>query len=184
MAQPDSAKRPWAATRRGLVSTARLHRGGVLPGSLRRHRMRCGKPGCACKADPPALHDTLHPVDPDRRWKTVTRFLSQDQLNRYQPWFDNARRVKELVAKLEVVSVQALESEVRRAATTSDAARHRSPAVPGYSAAGGANPGSPGAATTRRRSTDGRAKHLLRARLHPGALGPFKGAAPNCYGRV
>ena len=31
------------------------------------------------------------------------------QLTRYQPWFDNARRLKDLVAKLEIASVHAVE---------------------------------------------------------------------------
>ena len=43
--------------------------------------------------------------------KTVTRFLSRDELARYQAWFDNARRLRELVAKLEIASVHALEAE-------------------------------------------------------------------------
>jgi hypothetical protein len=41
--------------------------------------------------------------------KTVTKFLSQDQLARYQPWFNNARRLKELIAMLQIASVHAVE---------------------------------------------------------------------------
>ena len=33
----------------------------------------------------------------------------ESQLTRYQPWFDNARRLKDLVAKLEIASVHAVE---------------------------------------------------------------------------
>ena len=40
----------------------------------------------------------------------MTRLLTQEQLDRYRPWFDNARRLKDLVAKLETASVQAFES--------------------------------------------------------------------------
>lgn len=40
-------------------------------------------------------------------------------IERYQPWFDNARRLKELVAKLEIASVHALETEDRQARTAS-----------------------------------------------------------------
>jgi hypothetical protein len=36
--------------------------------------------------------------------KTVTRNLSDDQLQRYQDWFDNDRRLKALVAELEELS--------------------------------------------------------------------------------
>lgn len=109
-------KRPWAATRRGLAGElGRIE--GALPGSVVARRMRCGKSVCACKGDPPALHGPYIQWTRSVDGKTVTRYLSQDQLDRYQPWFDNARRLKELVAKLEIVSVHALESEDRRAGT-------------------------------------------------------------------
>jgi len=36
--------------------------GYCLPGSVTERQLRCGKPGCACKADPPALHG------PYRQW--------------------------------------------------------------------------------------------------------------------
>jgi hypothetical protein len=48
----------------------------------------------------------------------VTRFLTQDELTRYQSWFDNARRIKQLVAKLEIASVHALEAERHHPRTT------------------------------------------------------------------
>jgi hypothetical protein len=117
MAAPNPDKRPWAATRRGLAEElGRIE--GVLPGSVVLRHMRCGKSRCACKADPPALHGPYIQWTRTVDGKTVTRFLSQEQLARYQPWFDNARRLKELVAKLEIVSVHAVESEDRRARTT------------------------------------------------------------------
>jgi hypothetical protein len=31
----------------------------------------------------------------------VTRTLTQEQASRYQPWFDNARRLRELITELE-----------------------------------------------------------------------------------
>ena len=117
MPKPHPDKRPWAATRRGLA-TDLAQIDGVLPGSVVVRQMRCGKPGCACKADPPRLHGPYIQWTRTVDGKTVTRFLSQEQLARYQPWFDNARRLKELVAKLEIVSVHTLESEDRRARTT------------------------------------------------------------------
>jgi hypothetical protein len=40
---------------------ARLGRAGfALPGTLLERTMRCGKPNCACKADPPRLHGPYH----------------------------------------------------------------------------------------------------------------------------
>ncbi len=117
MAEPDPLNMPWAATRRGLAAELGAI-DGVLPGSVVVRHMRCGKPGCACKADPPALHGPYIQWTRTVDGKTVTRFLSEEQLARYQPWFDNARRLKELVAKLEIASVHAIESEDRRARTT------------------------------------------------------------------
>jgi hypothetical protein len=36
-----------------------------------------------------------------------TRLLTEDQLARHQPWFDNARRLKDLILKLEAASLAA-----------------------------------------------------------------------------
>jgi len=50
--------------------------------------MRCGKPTCACRDDPPSLHGPYIQWTRTLNGKTVTRYLSEDQLARYQPWFD------------------------------------------------------------------------------------------------
>jgi len=128
MPKSNSEKRPWAATRRGLAEElGRID--GVLPGSVVVRRMRCGKAACACKGDPPALHGPYIQWTRTVDGKTVTRFLSEEQLARYQPWFDNARRVKELVAMMEVTSVHAFEAErqLQRAAVAKAPARQPRP---------------------------------------------------------
>ncbi len=102
------ANLPWQATRRGIAE-AMAEIDGALPGSVVVRQMRCGKTGCACKADPPALHGPYIQWTRTVDGKTVTKFLSQDQLARYQPWFDNARRLKELIAMLQIASVHAVE---------------------------------------------------------------------------
>ena len=38
------------------------------------------------------------------------RWVNQEQLERYQPWFENAHRLKDLVTKLKIASLQALEA--------------------------------------------------------------------------
>lgn len=112
MPKPTPDPKPWAATRQALAAElAQID--GVLPGSVVERHMRCGKPNCACKADPPALHGPYIQWTRTVAGKTMTRFLSEDELARYQPWFDNARYLKELVAKLEIASVHALEAERR-----------------------------------------------------------------------
>lgn len=81
--------------------------GYALPGTLASRYMRCGKPNCRCKAEPSVPHG------PYRHWtrtvagKTVTRTLTAEQAERYQPWFDNARRLRGLLAELETRSLRA-----------------------------------------------------------------------------
>ncbi len=124
---PDmKAKRPWEATRQGLAGElAKID--GVLPGSVVVRSMRCGKPACACGNDPAALHGPYIQWTRTVEGKTVTRYLSEDQLARYQSWFDNARRLKEIVAKLEIASLHALEQAERPAARTPRAPRRHYP---------------------------------------------------------
>ncbi len=122
---------PWEATRRALADELAAI-DGVLPGSVVLRQMRCGKPGCACKHDLPSLHGPYIQWTRTVHGKTVTRYLSQDQLARYQQWFDNARRLKEIIAKLEIASLHAVEqSEAARAPSadppTPNASRRRPP---------------------------------------------------------
>jgi hypothetical protein len=79
--------------------------GYCLPGSVVDRTSRCGNPNCRCHTDPDYRHG------PYRSWtrkvagKTVTRNLNDDQLQRYQNWFDNDRRLKALVSELEELSI-------------------------------------------------------------------------------
>ena len=81
----------------------------ALPGSLAFRLMPCGKSNCSCKADPPKLHG------PYARWtrtvagRTLTRTLNAEQAARYQPWFDNAIRLRALLADLEARSLAAID---------------------------------------------------------------------------
>lgn len=100
---------PFAATRKALAE-ALAEIDGLLPGSVVARQVRCGKPNCACKADPPRLHGPYTQWTRTVGGKTVTKILTKEQLARYQPWFDNSRRLKDLVAKLEVVSLQAVKT--------------------------------------------------------------------------
>jgi hypothetical protein len=83
--------------------------GPCLPGSLVERTTRCGSPRCPCKDDPARLHG------PYPSWirkvgdRTVTRTLSREQAERYQPMFENSRRLRELVTELETVTAQQIE---------------------------------------------------------------------------
>ncbi len=79
----------------------------ALPGTLSRRLMRCGKDNCRCKADPPALHGPYLHWTRTIAGKTVPRTLTEEQAARYQAWFDNARRLRELIADVEARSLTA-----------------------------------------------------------------------------
>jgi hypothetical protein len=100
---------PFASTRRALAD-ALSKIDGVLPGSVVVRHIRCGKHSCACWADPPRPHGPYIQWTRTVNGKTVTRLLSEEQLARYQPWFDNRKRLKDLVAKLEIASLHALDA--------------------------------------------------------------------------
>jgi hypothetical protein len=79
--------------------------GFCLPGSLSTRQMRCGKPGCRCKADPPQLHGPYTYWTRTVAGRTVAQLLSTEQLARYQPWIENNRRLHQLVKELEALAV-------------------------------------------------------------------------------
>jgi hypothetical protein len=103
MPAPDdrSADQARAAIQAALASI-----GFCLPGSIVIRRTRCGKPACACKADPPALHGPYIQWTRTVKGKTVTRILTPAQYDAYAPWFASARRLRALAAELEAVSLQ------------------------------------------------------------------------------
>ncbi len=79
----------------------------ALPGTLARRFMRCGKTNCRCKAEPPVLHGPYWHWTRTIAGKTHSRSLTEEQAQRYQPWFDNARRLRELLTDIETRSLQA-----------------------------------------------------------------------------
>ena len=84
MPAPDdrSADQARAAIQAALASI-----GFTLPGSIVIRHTRCGKPRCACKAGPPALHGPYIQWTRTVRGKTVTRILTLAQYDAYAPWF-------------------------------------------------------------------------------------------------
>ena len=85
----------------------------ALPGTVADRLTRCGHPGCRCHADPPQMHGPYHQWTRKKDGKTATRILSDDQLADYAPWFDNHRRIRELVAELEALSLDIAENDPR-----------------------------------------------------------------------
>jgi hypothetical protein len=79
--------------------------GLALPGTLLQRRARCGKPGCRCHADPPALHGPYWQWTRKVGGKTITRLVPDHQLADYRQWIDNDRRLRALVAELETLTL-------------------------------------------------------------------------------
>jgi hypothetical protein len=110
---PTRAQRAQAA-RLAAELTARLADVSfALPGTLADRLTRCGHPGCRCHADPPRLHGPYHQWTRKKDGKTATRILTDDQLADYQPWFDNHRRLRELITELETLSLDIAEADPR-----------------------------------------------------------------------
>ena len=87
--------------------------GVCLPGSVVVRTGRCGKASCSCRDDPPRLHGPFRSWTRKLAGKTVTRLLSEEQLEDYQVYFDNHRRLKELVHELENLSLSIVDADPR-----------------------------------------------------------------------
>jgi hypothetical protein len=87
--------------------------GFALPGTLADRMTRCGRANCRCHASPPRLHGPYHQWTRKKNGKTATRILTDDQLADYGPWFDNHRRLRELITELETLSLAIAEADPR-----------------------------------------------------------------------
>jgi hypothetical protein len=86
----------------------------ALPGTVAGRLTRCGYPGCRCRADPPQPHGPYHQWTRKKNGRTATKILSDEQLADYGPWFDNHKRIRELLAELEELSLDIAENDPRR----------------------------------------------------------------------
>jgi hypothetical protein len=94
--------------RRGLLVGIQLglHLGEGLLGDDLRHR---DFDPCRCHADPPRLHGPYAEWTRKIGGKTVTRRLTPAELTEYQPLFDNARKLRALLAELQDLTLQIIE---------------------------------------------------------------------------
>jgi len=100
-----------AALRRLRQSLADV--GLALPGSVVVRSYRCGKANCACHAEPPRLHGPYIQWSRTVGGKTLHRRMSEEQLADYQEYFDNARKLKALVAEIEALALTIVEEDAR-----------------------------------------------------------------------
>ncbi len=102
--QLDQATKTEVA-RLGKEIAAAARAGLALPGTLTHRHTRCGRSGCRCVADPPVLHGPYWSWTRKVDNKTVTRYLSDDEVGDYAAFFDNAKRLRALLAELEALSL-------------------------------------------------------------------------------
>ncbi len=88
--------------------------GPALPGTLTVRSYACGKPNCRCHADPPALHGPYAEWTRKIGGKTLTRRLTDAELADWQPLFDNARKIRALLAELQELTLGIVEASPAR----------------------------------------------------------------------
>ena len=88
--------------------------GPALPGTLIVRAHACGKPNCRCHADPPRLHGPYAEWTRKIGGKTVTRRLTPAELAEYRPLFDNAKKLRALLAELQDLTLQIIETDGRQ----------------------------------------------------------------------
>ena len=114
---------PTAAQRaaRDRIAAGLAAAGYALPGTLTVRAYACGKPGCRCHADPPRLHGPYAEWTRKIGGKTTTRRLTGAELAEYQPLFDNAKKLRALLAELQDLTLEI---------TGEGSSRERKPAEP------------------------------------------------------
>jgi hypothetical protein len=79
------------------------------PGTLVERSTRCGTQTCHCHEDPKHLRGPYPSWIRKDGSRTATRTLSHEQLERYEPLFDNTRRLRELINELEALAIEVLD---------------------------------------------------------------------------
>src|SRR6202451_1776626 len=100
--EPSPAQR----AARDRIAAALAQAASALPGTLTIRAYACGKPNCRCHADPPRLHGPYAEWTRKIGGKTVTRRLTDTELAAYQPLFDNARKLRTLLAELQDLTLE------------------------------------------------------------------------------
>jgi hypothetical protein len=91
---------------RDQIAAELAQAGFALPGTLTVRSYACGKTSCRCHADPPRLHGPYAEWTRKIAGKTTTRRLTPAELAEYQPLFDNAKKLRALLAELQDLTMQ------------------------------------------------------------------------------
>ncbi len=83
--------------------------GVIASGSLALRSHRCGKPNCACGADPPRPHGPYWHLTAKVDGRTVNRRLSEVEAQAYSEWIANDRRLRAIIDELRSVGQEVIE---------------------------------------------------------------------------
>ena len=81
--------------------------GYIAAGSVAARYSRCGKPNCACHADPAKLHGPYWHWTAKVDGKTVNRRLSQREADLYNEWIANDRHARALLTQMRTLATKA-----------------------------------------------------------------------------
>jgi hypothetical protein len=82
--------------------------GFTLPGTITTRTVTCGRATCRCATDPDQRHGPYIQWSRTIKGRTINKMLTPEQLETYQPWIDNQRRLRDLAHQLETLSIQAM----------------------------------------------------------------------------
>ena len=85
--------------------------GPALPGTLVVRAYECGKPRCRCHTSPAARHGPYAEWTRKIGGKTITRRLTPAEHAEYQPLFDNAKKLRALLAELQDLTLEIVEAD-------------------------------------------------------------------------
>ena len=109
-----------ASMRRYEALAAQLAGIGVIAsGSLALRSHRCGKPNCACMAEPPHPHGPYWHLTAKVAGKTVNRRLSEDDAAAYTEWIANDRRLRALLDEMRSVAQEVIQLTIETRTGTS-----------------------------------------------------------------
>lgn len=114
--KPAPTQKEQARKRALLAEIDRM--GWFLRGSLLQVANRCGKPGCACKADPPRMHGPYWQWTRKVSGKTVSVRLTDAQARLVRDWIENGKDVDRKLTELEELAYQVTERILAAVAST------------------------------------------------------------------
>ena len=91
--------------------------GYIASGSIAPRYNRCGKPNCACHADPPVLHGPYWHWTAKINGKTINRRLNEREAQLYSEWIANDRQARALLTEMRQVAAKATQQILKDAAS-------------------------------------------------------------------